>query len=773
MGHGRMRRSWLLAGAVLLGSVPALTAAWAPPNNDDWSAKAWAAAAKGDQAALEDVLKNTPASLSPDSTLVKSIKHLLADVQARETKRAEEITRVRADLTKALAGGDSDLNLSLALKSAVELNMLSTNKEALMDEPQIKNLVAQADAAAHKAEARSDWMMASELYYRLDLLLEEHGTYRDDVKRESQRLSMIRLYAPQRLWDLKNARRNAEIEWRAKQPKEVKDGKEAKADDAKPLPPYNPMGDDYHQKLEGIDEAMIIRSLGRGYDRHVEKTSMDKILRGGIEAVRTLAGTEDLKGVFPGLGDAEARADFIQFLNTEDEKYARLAAEAGQADLYGLINRMIARNDKTIKLPKTALLHEFGNGGMGALDEFSAVIWPDEVSRFERNTKGQFVGVGVQIELDPLQNIRIVTPLDGTPAQRAGIRTGDLIKKVDGISTVGFTLDQAVDVITGPESTKVTLTLDREVTKPEGGKETKEVAVTLQRSKIEVATVKGWRRTGAKEDDWDWFVDAQNRIGYVRLMQFADKTDKEFDDAIAAMKKGGLNGLILDLRYNPGGLLDQAVAISSRFVDGASAKGYDKMIVTTHAKDNSIVQSEGAKHGEASLAGIPVVVLINEGSASASEIVSGALFDYAKSGDVKVLLMGNRSYGKGSVQNVWPLDRAGTRAFVKITTQYYHLPGGRMIHRRPGATQWGVDPDLKVDMLPSQIADALTLRLNADVLRTDENGKRTAADASSNPDDLINKGMDMQLESAVVLLQTQVPAAVAGSGIVVKPERNN
>ena len=127
------------------------------------------------------------------------------------------------------------------------------------------------------------------------------------------------------------------------------------------------------------------------------------------------------------------------------------------------------------------------------------------------------------------------------------------------------------------------------------------------------------------------------------------------------------------------------------------------------------------------------------------------------------------------MQNVWPLDRAGVQAYVKITTQYYHLPAGRMIHRLPTSACWGVEPNLKVDMLPSQIADSLTLRLNSDVLKLDENGKKVASDpeAALSPDDLINKGIDMQLEQAVVLLQTQVPAAVAGSGHVEKIEPKN
>jgi hypothetical protein len=242
---GYRSRRWVLAAAGLslfAGLCPAsipLAPASIVVTEDDWASRAWEAASKGDQAALDDLYKNMPATLNADSPLAKSIKHLLADVQAREAKRDTEIKRVRTELTKQLANGGDDLNLSMAVKSAVELSMLVTDREALLKEPQIHGLIADADAAARKAESRGDWMMASELYYRLDLLLEDHGEYRDDVKRESLRLSMIRLYAPQRLWDLKNARRNAEIEWRAKQPKDPnqdnKDSKD-KADDNKPLP---------------------------------------------------------------------------------------------------------------------------------------------------------------------------------------------------------------------------------------------------------------------------------------------------------------------------------------------------------------------------------------------------------------------------------------------------------------------------------------------------------------------------------------------------------
>ncbi len=780
----RATRAWLLAaGVAFLAPLTVSLAAPAAPapivatdDASDWANRLWEASVRGDQASIDQLLANRPEGVDADGRLSKAVTLLKTNTEARETKRAEELARVNKELDRELAETDGgDLVISQALRSAVELHMLSTDKVAVMQDERVKSLIQKADSAARTAEARGDWLTASELYYRLDLLLEEKGTYRDDVKRETQRLAMIRMYAPRKMWELRNARRNAELAWLDKHQDDAKSPESgdpgARLRERRPLPPYNPVGDDYRQKLDGIEEGMVQQAVSRSVQRHVERTPMEKALRSGLEALRTMATTEDLKGVFPGLGDENARAAFVKALDTEEERLGRPGSTAGMAELNALLISLPKTNDRTVKLPKTALLHEFANGAMGALDEFSAIIWPDEIRRFNRNTQARFRGVGVQIELDPMSNIRVVTPLEGTPAQRAGIRAGDLIKKVDGHSTEGFSLDQAVDVITGPADTDVTLTMEREIKQADGSKTTEEKDYALTRKDIPIITVKGWKRNGPKEDAWDWFVDPQDKIGYVRLTQFSDETDKKFNEAIDQMKATGLNGLILDLRFNPGGLLDQAVAITSRFVDRDAASHYNGMVVTTHTKDNALVQQEKIERGAARLAGIPVVVLINEGSASASEIVSGAIQDYSRSGEVKAMLMGARSYGKGSVQNVWQLQ-GNAEAAVKVTTQYYHLPGGRMIHRLPGASVWGVEPNLKVEMLPGQVSDSLIKRQDADVLRLDEKGTDTSA-APANPDDLLTKGVDLQLEQALVLLQAQAVAKPVDQAMLEKQSKHN
>ncbi|MFN0132607.1 MAG: S41 family peptidase [Phycisphaerales bacterium] len=743
---------------------------------DEWSQSVWTTASRGDAKGLMELLDKAPAG---NETIAKAVQRLKSNLAAREAKRAEEETRIRKELDETLASDGGDLGLSQGLRSAVALSLVVTDKLTVPQEPKIKKLIQDADVAAHAAEARGDWLMASELYYRLHLLLEEHGTYRDDVFRERRRLEVIRLYAPERFWELRSKRRDAEIAWnKAHKKPEAAKGAGEDEDEEQPLPPYNPTGDDFRQKLAGIDEGMIREAMGRAFGKHVERTPMEKILRGGIDAVRTVATTTDLSPTFAGLADEASRAEMLRFLAAEDDRIAKSPTAADGSDLNMLVDRLVDMNERTIKLPKVALLHEFTNGGMDALDEFSAVIWPDEIRRFNKNTQGHFFGVGIQIEQDPIGNIKVVAPMEGTPAHRAGVRTGDIIKKVNGASTIGFTLDQAVDNITGPLDTKVLLTLEREEADEEGKTTRKEIDLPLVRARIEVSTVKGWKKAGPGEDNWDWFVDPSNKIGYVRITNFAEKTDGEFDRAIAQMKAQGLAGLVMDLRFNPGGLLDQAVAISNRFIDPSTPNPFGSRIVSTHRKDGTVVEKQTARRAAARLTGLPVVVLINEGSASASEIVSGALRDYSKAeAGVKALLVGQRTFGKGSVQNVWPL-RGGAEAAVKVTTNYYHLPGNSMIHRLPAATQWGVDPNLQVNMLPQQIVDALRARSNSDVTRNDGKPVPAKPDGAKPEGEMADTsglpavGQDLQLEHAWLVLLTQVPAP-ANQALLDKPGHAN
>lgn len=750
--HGLIAGVGMLAAAVFgQSNVYSDHGVFSPP---EWSKQVWLAAQQGVEATFREVLDRLPREEARELAHVRASIDLLKENIAKwEAQRQSRIAEVSAELDEHLKNAESDKSLSDALKSAVDLELLLGDRALLLADPRIAKLERAAASAARRAEAKGDWLTASELFSRLNVLFDREGTYRSDIDRQVQRLAMIRLYAPEKLWQMRNDRRVAE-------------GEAA-------LPAYNPAADTYQEKLDGVEEGLVRDAIFRASRANVKGVTMGDMLRGGLGALRVFATTPELHEIFPGLADANSRQAFLAVLDREEAKINQLGRMADQPDLRFVLSSLMSANRDTIRVPNAALLHEFGNGAMAALDEFSSIIWPDEIRRFERSTQGRFVGVGIQIRMDDLFNIEVVTPLEGQPAQRAGIRAGDIITRVNDISAIGLSLDQAVEIITGPAGTDVSLTVQR--THPDGTTEEKTFRIT--RKEIKLRSVKGWRRTGPNEENWNWFIDEQSRIGYVRLTQFHEDTTRELDRAIAQMQAQGVEALIVDLRFNPGGLLDQAVNVASRFIDGDRRNPLDGVIVST--QDGAGRQTEQplrAASRQARLANIPIVVLVNESSASASEIVSGAIRDYAQAGVVQGLLIGQRTFGKGSVQNVWYLGGAARRAALKLTTQFYRLPGGALIDRERArhvggrlADEYGVRPNMSVSMVPAQIIEALRVRQDADVVPLDDSGKPVAMDKVPDPSILITDGLDLQLQTAMVLLQTQVSQVRAHRAVLNEP----
>jgi carboxyl-terminal processing protease len=295
------------------------------------------------------------------------------------------------------------------------------------------------------------------------------------------------------------------------------------------------------------------------------------------------------------------------------------------------------------------------NGMLTGLDPHSSYMNAKSFKDMQIQTKGEFGGLGIEVNEDK-GLIKVVSPIDDTPAARGGIKPGDIITALDGKTLVGLSLNDAVDKMRGPPNSKIVLTIKRQgVDKP--------IEIALVRETIHLQVVKS-----RMEPD---------NIGYVRLSQFTEQADAGIRDAIRNLKQkagGRLRGLVLDLRNNPGGLLDQAVAVSSDFVGQGE-------IVSTRARHPDDSQRWDAK-GSDLLDGAPLVVLINGGSASASEIVSGALQDHHRA-----VLLGTRSFGKGSVQTVIPLPGNGA---MRLTTARYYTPSGRSIQGL------GIDPDVQV-----------------------------------------------------------------------------
>ena len=337
-----------------------------------------------------------------------------------------------------------------------------------------------------------------------------------------------------------------------------------------------------------------------------------------------------------------------------------LAQDSSHADMYQMLKvfgdvMQRVRAEYVDPVDDKDLIENAINGALTGLDAHSSYMNAKAFKDMQIQTKGEFGGLGIEVSEDK-GIIKVVSPIDDTPAARAGIKPGDIITALDGKTVIGVSLNDAVDKMRGPPNSRIVLTLKRQdVDKP--------LEVSLIRETIHIQVVKSRMEA--------------NDIGYVRLTQFTEQADAGIKQAVKALKQqngGKLRGLVLDLRNNPGGLLDQAVSVSSDFIDQGE-------IVSTRARHPEDSQRWDAK-GEDILGGAPLVVLINGGSASASEIVSGALQDHRRA-----ILLGTRSFGKGSVQTVIPLPGSGA---MRLTTARYYTPSGRSIQAL------GIIPDVPV-----------------------------------------------------------------------------
>jgi carboxyl-terminal processing protease len=325
-----------------------------------------------------------------------------------------------------------------------------------------------------------------------------------------------------------------------------------------------------------------------------------------------------------------------------------------QLNLFGDVFERV-RSSYVEPVTDDKLIESAINGMLSSLDPHSSYMNAKDFADMQVTTKGEFGGLGIEVTMqDGL--VKVVSPMDGTPAAAAGIQAGDLISGIDGDPVMGMTLNDAVGKMRGDVGSSIKLMIIRGTKDP--------FEVTLKRAVIAVKSVR-------------WELEDGN-IGYVRISSFSEKTDSGLRDAIAKLKdatKGQMTGLVLDLRNNPGGLLDQAINVSDDFLD----KGE---IVSTRGRNPDEAQRWNAEPGDL-MDGKPVIVLINGGSASASEIVSGALQDHHRA-----ILLGTRSFGKGSVQSVIPIANHGA---IRLTTARYYTPSGRSIQAK------GIDPDLLVE----------------------------------------------------------------------------
>ena len=366
-------------------------------------------------------------------------------------------------------------------------------------------------------------------------------------------------------------------------------------------------------------------------------------------------------------------------------------------ELYKLLADTIDQVERNYikEVDRRELVEAAIRGVLGKLDSYSTYISPEEVERFRMSVESEFGGIGIQITIQDGQ-LKVLSPLVGTPAYRAGIIAGDRILEIDGQSTDGLTLDEAVRRLKGKEGTQVTLT----VLHP--GRKQKET-FTLTRERIHVDTVLGDRRKS--DDTWDYLLDPERRIGYIRITAFSTDTARELRRALEELKSAKMRALVLDLRFNSGGLLSAAIEVADMFISQGR-------IVSTKGRNSPERVWNARKEG--TYEGFPMAVLVNRYSASASEIVAACLQDHKRA-----VIVGERTWGKGSVQNV--IDLEDGRSALKLTTATYWRPSGKNIHRFDDAKesdQWGVQPDegLELKLTDSELLALMEDRRQRDIV---------------------------------------------------------
>jgi carboxyl-terminal processing protease len=363
------------------------------------------------------------------------------------------------------------------------------------------------------------------------------------------------------------------------------------------------------------------------------------------------------------------------------------------------------------KLSYQELIHGALKGMLNTLDPHSEFMEPVKYDDLKKDTQGEFGGVGIVISMKD-NYVTVVAPMEDTPGFKAGILTGDRIIKIDGKSTDKLSLTDAVKRLRGAPDTDVTLTTFR----PTNGQIKDH---TLTRAKIKVDTVKDV--DGRRE-----FPLSEHNVGYIRLIQFGEATAGDLEDALRKLESQGAESIVLDLRDNPGGLLDQAVQVCEKFLPAG------QLIVSTEGRDAK-TRSTYRGNGRGKHPAFPIVVLVNNGSASASEIVAGCLQDATSLRVCKAIVVGEQTFGKGSVQSILPLQDGSA---LRLTTAKYYTPSHKVIHEK------GITPDILVPMSDEEMRDVFL--------------KRTPGGIESLPEkdqERVRTAHDPQLERAMDLLK--------------------
>lgn len=571
-------------------------------------------------------------------------------------------------------------------------------KKTLLEEPFVKQMIEKALRQARRYEARGEWINAyTTCYYWLTALDEDNTEYKDHAEELIEKIKI-------------------EVS--------LKDNS----------------CDTSAERHKGIKPKMFLRAVKALDFNYVS------IVDYGVMAEKALKQCQLLGQVL-----AKADEELAYQVDAQDVDKWSAGIDAIQRELTGsfavitrdrflkIFDEVLALNSITIQIPREIVIVQFSEASFGALDPYTNLVWPWQVRDFEKNMTQKFPGIGIQIS-KATGILKVVSLIPNTPAYSSGLDADDVILAVDGEPTDDMTIYCAVSKITGPRGTEVTLTV-----KHADSDETEDVVIV--RDNIVVPTIRGWQRTVGGQ--WRYMIDRANDIGYVRITNFTETTAPDMENILKGLERRGLNGLVIDLRDNTGGYLSAAAAIADMFIrEGLIVKSQPRWGISTYE----------AAHKRGTHPEYPLVVLINQHSASASEIVAGALQDakYRRG-----TLVGERTYGKGSVQTITQFPGDGSQ--FKYTMAYYHLPSdqrvkNRYIMEKKGRKDWGIAPDVEVKLRTNEQRKANEVHGTNEVLaKTGRNGVSKSLKRYS-----LTETLDADAQLAIGLLVLKAKMIQAG-----------
>lgn len=656
---------------------------------------------KGDFSAAEKKAKQAGRNTSASTSILEVISQYNRIQQSRqETKNQtyeEKLAEIEKFKTQAETNEPNLLDVFAVIVKAQEAAD-GNDKTKILDKPFIKDTIARAQKVAADYESKGEWIDAMLYCYSWLPAIDENNKAYSDKKEQLEERVVVEASLMDSLCETAITR------------------------------------------YEKIKPEMFIRSLDVLEYSYVEPFYYSSMVEKVIKRCRYLAEVLSLSNDFDANSfkikfSKDQIPQFIAGLSSLEKEYKSETMSLSKDQFVKLFKHILALNSASMKVPEQIVVWHFADACLSTLDPHTMIIWPKQVEDFEKNMTNEFTGIGVEISNQD-GFLKAVSLVPDTPAYNSGLDAGDIIEAVNGESTKKMSIGCAVNKITGPAGTKVTISVRRP-----GEEKTRDIEIT--RAKIIVPTTRGWCRD--ESGNWLYFVDDKDKIGYVKVTQFSANTASDLDSVIAQLESSGMQSLILDLRYNSGGYLKSAADIVDLFVEKGT-------IVSTQPRVGLPTWETAKRRG--THPNYPLVILINSGSASASEIVAGALADKAFS---RAILVGQQSYGKGSVQTI--TSYPGDGAQLKYTMAYYHLPSNQRVNDRwamekLGKKNWGIMPDVKIELTSDESKKMFDIERDNDVLAAADHDQGKQKLTRHNLAETLDA--DSQLAVAVLVAKTKL-----------------